>query len=137
MTTEPVWAGIAEKRPCLRLDEKCFFWPKMRFIPKKYPKLLQRLIFILEKGTFFLTTFSGRGQNMIRVKKCFFFLGSKSRFLAQKNDFCHTTPILDNGPFVALREMLHFPPWGRFFDFLFPSYGRLCKKKNGQRVIKS
>ena len=51
-----------------------------------------------------------------------FFLGPKSRFLAEKPDFCHTTPILVNGPFVALGEAVHFPPWERFSDFPFRSY---------------
>ena len=48
----------------------------------------------------------------------------------------HTTQILVNGPFVALGETVHFPPWDRFFDFLesqipFPRYSSFCKKKPG------
>ena len=42
-------------------------------------------------------------------------MGPKSRFLVQKSNFCHTTPILVNGPFVALGETVHFPHWERFF----------------------
>ena len=30
------------------------------------------------------------------------FLGPKFWFLAKKSDFCHTTPILVNDPFLAL-----------------------------------
>ena len=48
-------------------------------------------------------------------------LGPKSRFLAKKSDFCHTTPILVSGTFVALGE----------------SYGRFRKKKNSWCVKKS
>ena len=38
------------------------------------------------------------------------------------------TPILVNDPFVALEEIVHFPPWEQFFDFPFPSYSRFCQK---------
>ena len=55
-------------------------------------------------------------------------LGPKSQFLAKKSDFCHTTPILINSPFVALGEAVHFPPWERFSDFPFQSYSSFCKK---------
>ena len=47
----------------------------------------------------------------------------------KKRKICHKTPILVSGPFVALGETVHFPPWERFFDFSFPSYGRFLKKK--------
>ena len=96
---------------------------------KTHPKSAKRLIFIWEKGYFFLcTTLPGRGQNMVSIKKCMFFLGPKPRFLAQKSNFCHTTPILVNGPFVTLRVTVHFPPWERFFDFPFRSYSSFRKK---------
>ena len=52
----------------------------------------------------------------------------KSRFLAKKSNFCHTSPILVNDPFVALGEAVHFPPWDRFFDFMFQSYSSFRKK---------
>ena len=55
-------------------------------------------------------------------------MGPKSRFLAKKSDFCHTTPILVNGSFVALGENVHFPPWERLSDFTFRSYSRFRKK---------
>ena len=66
----------------------------------------------LGKGNFFLwTTFSGRGQNMVRVQKWALFLGPKSLFFVQKSDFCHPTPILVNDSFLALgmtvREAIH------------------------------
>ena len=37
--------------------------------------------------------------------------------------------ILVKDPFVDLGETVHFPCWGQFFDFSFPSYGCFCKKK--------
>ena len=37
------------------------------------------------------------------------FLGPKFRFLVQKSDFCHTTPILVNDPFLALGMTVNFP----------------------------
>ena len=39
---------------------------------------------------------------MVRVQKCMFFLGPKSRFLVQKFNFCYTTPILVNDPCLPL-----------------------------------
>ena len=74
---------------------------------------------------------------MVRVQKCNLFLGPKSRVLAKKSDFCHTTPILVNGPFVALGEAVHFPPWEQIFDFPFRSYSSFRKKKSGGPVKKS
>ena len=65
---------------------------------------------------------------MVRVQKCMF-LGPKSQFLAKKSDFCHTTPILIDGPFVALGEAVHFQPWERFSDFSFWSNSSFRKKK--------
>ena len=65
---------------------------------------------------------------MVSLKKRFFLGGPKSRFWAQNSDFGHMTPILVNGPFVALGVTVHFPPWKRFFDFPFPSYSHFLKK---------
>ena len=56
------------------------------------------------------------------------FLGPKFLFLVQKSDFCHTTPILVNDPFLALTMMVNFRPWERFLDFLFRSYCCFHKK---------
>ena len=61
------------------------------------------------------TTFSGRGQNMVRTK---------FRCLSQKSDFYHWTPSS-----TALGETVHFPRWERFSDFWCPSYGHFRKKK--------
>ena len=76
----------------------------------------------LDKGNFFLwTTFSVRGQNMFSSKKWVFWGGPKCWFLVQKSDFCHTTPILVDDPFLALGMTVNFPPWKPFFDFPFRS----------------
>ena len=55
------------------------------------------------------------------------FLGPKFWFLVQKSDFCHMTPILVNNP-LALTMTINFPPWERFFNFLFRSYSCFRKK---------
>ena len=65
-----------------------------------------------------------------------FFLGPKSLFLVQKSDFCHTTPILVNDPFLVLTMTVNFPPWEQFFDFPFRSYS-CFRKKFGWPVKKS
>ena len=53
------------------VQQKVFFFCQKWVLTKKdTQKFLKRLIFIWKKATFFLwTTFSGRGQNMVRVKK--------------------------------------------------------------------
>merc|ERR1712012_1442436 len=56
------------------------------------------------------------------------FLGPKFQFLAKKSDFCHTTPILVDDPFLALDMTVNFPPSKRFFDFPFRSYSFFRKK---------
>ena len=63
----------------------------------------------------------------------FVFLGPEISSFWPKNP----PPILVNGQFVALGETVNFPHWGRFFDFLFLSYGRFRKKKLGERIKKS
>ena len=65
---------------------------------------------------------------MVRVKKCMPFLGQKFWFSAKKSDFCHTTPILVDDPFLALGMTVNFPPWEPFFDFPFRSYSCFRKK---------
>ena len=70
------------------LGQKCVF-------SSKTPKFAKRLIFILEKVTYF---------------------------------FCHLNLNFVNGPFVALKETVHFQPWERFLDFSIPSYGCFHKK---------
>ena len=110
-------AGITEKRLA-----------KNAFYPKKHPKFVKRLISILDKGYFFLlTTFSGRGRNMIRGKKCVFFFGPKSRFWP-KNPIFAMRPQFWSTVRLALGETVHFPPWAQFFNFIFLSYGHFCKK---------
>ena len=101
-----------------------WFWLKMHFNPKNTQNFLRDWYLFGKRDFFLWTTFSGRGQNMVRVKKWAFFFW----FLAEKSDICHTTPMVD-GPFVALGETVHFPPLERFSDFRFPSYSRFCKKK--------
>ena len=113
------------KGPFLRLA----FWPKIHFYSKKkHPRFAKRLIFICEKGTFSSHNFARSWPGLGVV-----FLGLKSRFLAQKSNFCHTTPNFVNDPFVALGETAHFQPSEQFFDFLFPSYGCFRKKHQPMR----
>ena len=79
----------------------------MHFIPKTHSKFLKGLIFILEKGTFF-TTISGRGQNMVRVKKWAFFGLEISVFgpkidQKQGREKCKIRLLQQNGHMVLLR----------------------------------
>ena len=77
---------------------------------------------------FFEQLFPVVARTWIEYKSGTLFLGPKSRFLAKKSDFCHTTPILANDRFVALGVTVHFLPWDRFFDFPFLSYSCFRKK---------
>ena len=77
---------------------------------------------------FFEQLFPVVARTWLGAKSGIYFLGPKFRFLAQKSDFCHTTPILVDDPFLALGMTVNFPPWKRFFDFSFRSYSCFRKK---------
>ena len=81
---------------------------------------------------FFEQLFLVVARTWLGEKSDSFFLGPKFRFLVQKSDFCHTTPILVNDPFLALGMTVNFPPWERFFDFPFWSYS--CSRKKFRRT---
>ena len=63
-------------------------------------------------------------------------MGPKFRYLVQKSDFCHSTPVLVNDPFLTLGMAVKFRPWERFFDFPFRSYSSSHKKKYSWPVKK-
>ena len=56
------------------------------------------------------------------------FFWPKISVFGQKSDFCHTTPILVDDPFLALGMTVNFPHWEQFFDFPFRSYSCFRKK---------
>ena len=86
-------------------------------------------LIIWAKATFFFEQlFSVVARTWLGLKSECLFLGPKFRFLVQKSDFCHTTPILVDDPFLALGMMVNFPPWERFFDFPFRSDSCFRKK---------
>ena len=90
-------------------DSEDIFEPKIHFwghgvkllvssIREPMRKFLKSLMFILEKGTFFFEQlFPVVARTWLELS----FFCQESRFLAQKSDFCHTTPILINGPILA------------------------------------
>ena len=84
---------------------------------------------IWAKATFFFEQlFPVVARTWLELKSGTFFMIPKFRFLVQKSDFCHTTPILVNDPFLALGMTVNFPPCKRFFDFPFRSYSCFRKK---------
>ena len=92
---------------------------------------------IWAKATFFFEQlFPVVARTWLEYKSVTLFLGLKFQFLAKKSDFCHTTPILVNDPFLALTMTVNFPPWERFFDFPFRSYSSF-RKKNPADLSKS
>ncbi len=68
----------------------------------------------------------GRGRNMVRGKKCSFFLVKIFAFLPESPFFAIGFRILDfvNGPFLALGDSFDLAPSDPFLNFSFPSYGR-------------
>ena len=76
---------------------------------------------------FFEQLFPVVARTWLVTKSDRLFLGPKFRFLAKKSDFCHTTPILVDDPFLALGMTVNFTPWEQFFDFPFRSYSSFHK----------
>ena len=96
----------------LRTAEKCFFLAKMGFDLKKTPKTSERTDTYLVKGNFFFEQlFLVVAITWLGAKSGTSFFGPKFWFLAKKSDFCHTTPILVDDPFLALGMTVNFPPW--------------------------
>ena len=90
----------------------------------KFPPLI-----IWAKALFFFEQlFPVVARTWLGYRSVCLFLGPKFRFLVQKSDFCHTTPILVDDPILALGMTVNFPPWERFFDFPFRSYSCFRKK---------
>ena len=77
---------------------------------------------------FFEQLFPVVARTWLELKSVSLFFGPKFWFLAQKSDFCHTTPIFVDDPFLALGMTVNFPPWKRFLDFPFPSYSCFRRK---------
>ena len=77
---------------------------------------------------FFEQLFPVVARTWLGLKSVRLFLDPKFQFLAQKSNFCHTTPIFVDDPFLALDMTVNFPPWNRFFDFPFRSYSCFRKK---------
>ena len=87
-------------------------------------------LIIWAKATFFFEQlFSVVARTWLGLKSDRLFFGPKFRFLAQKSNFCHTTPILVDDPFLALGMAVNFPPWELFFDFPFRKKKQLTRQK--------
>merc|ERR1712214_242787 len=108
---------------------KCGFWPQIGSYPKKSPKMTFPPLIIWAKALFFFEQlFPVVARTWLEYRSVRLFVGPKFRFLVQKSDFCHTTPILVDDPFLALGMTVNFPHWKRFFDFPFRSYSCFRKK---------
>merc|ERR1711873_306869 len=108
---------------------KSGFWPKNGSYTKKSPKMTFPPLIIWAKALFFFEQlFPVVARTWLELKSECLFFGPKFQFLAQKSNFCHTTPILVDDPFLALGMTVNFPPWKPFFDFPFRSYSCFRKK---------
>merc|ERR1711978_400490 len=91
---------------------KSGFWPKNGSYPKKSPKMTSSPLIIWAKGTFFFEQlFSVVARTWLGTKSESLFLDPKFQFLAKKSNFCHTTPIFVDDPFLSLVMTVNFPPW--------------------------
>ena len=87
------------------------FWPKNGSYPKKSPKMTFPPLIIWAKATFFFEQlFPVVARTWLGEKSGTSFFGPKFQFLAKKSDFCHTTPIFVDDPFLALDMTVNFPP---------------------------
>ena len=121
MTTEPVPAGITEKRPFLRFAEKRKTGRKSVFFPKKLPKFAKRLIFIGEKGTFsFPQLLPVVARTWLGPKSELFFLARKIRISARKSVW---DPVFCQRDVRSPRRWLRFGTFGSSLR-LVPSYAR-------------
>ena len=100
---------------------KAVFGLKMGFTPKNHPKWHFPPSLFGQRRFFSLNNFFRLWPEHGEPPEVAFFLGPKFRFLVQKSDFCHTTPILFDDTFLALTMMVYFPPWEQFFNFPFRS----------------
>ena len=66
---------------------------------------------------FFEQLFPVVARTWLRAKSECLFFGPNFQFLAKKSDFCHTTPIFVDDPFLALVMTVNFPPWNHFLTF--------------------
>ena len=68
-------------------------------------------LIIWAKGPFFFEQlFLVVARTWLGAKSERLFLGPKFQFLAKKSDFCHTTPIFVDDPFLAHDMTVNFPP---------------------------
>merc|ERR1711952_351972 len=106
------WSGPESRRNGLfYVRSKSGFWPKNGSYPKKSPKMTFSPFIIWAKATFFFEQlFSVVARTWLGLKSECLFLGPKFQFLAKKSNFCHTTPILVDEPFLALVMTVNFPP---------------------------
>ena len=109
---------------------------KIGFLDQKPKFLAQKKVPLLDSNHVLATTRKSCSKKksafaqIIKGEMSFWviFWGPKFGFLVQKSDFCHTTPILVDDPFLALGMMVNFLPWKRFFVFPFRSYSCFRKK---------
>ena len=78
--TQQCNAGFTEKRPFLRFAEKRKTGRKSFFFQNNFQNLLKDWYSLGKRVFFLLTTLPGRGQNMVAIKKWFFFGPQKSGF---------------------------------------------------------
>merc|ERR1711978_768071 len=124
------WSGpVSRRNRRFYVRPKRGFWPKNGSYPKKSPKMTFPPLIIWAKALFFFEQlFSVVARTWLGLKSECLFFGPKFQFLAKKSNFCHTTPIFVDDPFLALDMTVNFPPWKRFFDFSFRSYSCFRKK---------
>merc|ERR1711952_189764 len=122
---------------CFYVRPKSGFWPKNGSYPKNSPKMTFPPLIIWAKATFFFEQlFSVVARTWLGEKSGTLFLGQKFQFLAKKSNFCHTTPIFVDDPFLALDMTVIFH-LGNDFSTFRSGVTAVSVKKSGRRLKKS
>ena len=97
-----------------------FFWQKMGFNPKITQNFLRDWYYLGKGNFFFWTTFSGRGQNMVRIKKLIFFFEPKISVIGQNIRFLPYDPHFGQRPVCSPRRGHLFPTLATIFRLSIP-----------------
>ena len=98
MTTDPIQAGITEKRLFLRSAKKCFL-AKKRVLSQKTPNISKEIDIYLEKGNFF----------WLELRSDRLFLGPEISVFGRKIRFLPYDPNFGQQPTVGEHLLLKHP----------------------------
>ena len=131
--TNPTTGHQMRQQGLAKNDQKSHFWAKFGRFWSKNPNFYWReqkfwyphnkkSIFLGDGVKLLVSSYQGANETPFQ---CWKYWPVRLK-LAEHSVFGPKLWFLPHDP---LGETVHFPPWGQFFDFLFPSYCRFLKKK--------